>query len=1447
MSVNNSDLEYKIDFQARINMGKTLEDCATLQGRLDGLIQTGEITDATYNAINAVLDNFEARLKGANEAVLKLDVSTLSVKNRVSELTAAATAAAKAVREKEAADKAAAVQADKDAAAEEKRAVALERTAKAAAIAAKALAEAKDSQAIRADTVASRYAFNSERGMAQQAQAAEGSSALSYVTPTAAGSGAVNQELFAQRQKLIALESEYAAKIERTTGAFRAQMETAAAEGKILSGPEFANEQEYLRQEVVKTTDAYKMEIDQVKAAGIAIKEQAGFGAAATRSAAAGGSIGSFYPMIMAQRVAVATSAALLGVSAAAVKTSVDYEAAFANVSRTMNTFGSNSAGQIEYVRRALMDLDKQVPLSFTSLSKIAAMGNELGVSAGGILSFTKTAAQYSTVTGTSAEQTANALGSLNEILDLNNKSYQNLGASISYVGRMSVASEPEVVTMLQKIAANAHQAGMSSQDIIGLSAALASLKEPPERAQGALQTYFKIVNEAVAQGGMKLQNFATFMGITTQKAADLAKTDPTAFLKSFLTQLNEMNSVDRTRALDALHLSSIRTGETLTRLSGHMGLLNDLMKDAGTSWAKGTDLQDQFAKKTDTLAAKMTELSDGIQNLLADLANSGLANAVKVIVEGLGFVVNKIDDFVKTAPYISNVVMVMFTVVGAILAVRGAMIGFEIAAKAFGALGFGAPMASVTFRGSIRTMIGALFGWKGTVDVVAKDSSVAMGSIGAAASNAGRQVAAAGAAAKAGAAGFEMAGAEAELSGSKIFAGATSARVGASQFVAAGGAAEYAGAGFVAGGDAAIVGGTGFAIGEALATAGISVLITGISLLVGWLITDFPSAMQFGTQAFGWFADGVASVGNALAPILGGILADLELFAGGVLKVVDVIIGAINFITSAGGLFADTGFSQGVTAFGHNVDDLANSTLAAGTNADAMSEAWKRGGKQLQDAAHASEKWADGLKNTSDAVEPVVPQMGDLTNAAKGATDSFNKMPDASGPLNKTGNAAAKAAKEVRTLVDWANDLQSTFARAFDIRTGPQSAADAIGTQFLTMKKNALDAKDAVQQARDKIKSLQADISKAKADNVQQKYFLSVANQFGDSLRAPQIQSQIDTNNNTISSDQGQLPKANSDLADAEDKASKSLSGNTAGAIANRQALNDLAQKYQDYIVKLAASGASQAQVEAATKKAKAEFVAQATQLGYNKSAVDKVAKSFDDMTTIVKKVPRNVTVTANANPALQAINEFAAKAEAKINNAVGGMNKSLGGIGKGLKGTIELPKVHEPPGNARDTSIAALEAEIRGDIAYMDVIRNGFVKKEIADQIASLRWSLNAYGVGGYADGGFTGPGGKYEPAGIVHKGEYVVPQHLVNQQTGLPYADALGRLPQGTPVNQGYSSGGFASGSDIMVMELGPKSIGLVRQAVAKEMAVYIGSKDVTNAVNKQNSIDRRRGRG
>ena len=52
---------------------------------------------------------------------------------------------------------------------------------------------------------------------------------------------------------------------------------------------------------------------------------------------------------------------------------------------------------------------------------------------------------------------------------------------------------------------------------------------------------------------------------------------------------------------------------------------------------------------------------------------------------------------------------------------------------------------------------------------------------------------------------------------------------------------------------------------------------------------------------------------------------------------------------------------------------------------------------------------------------------------------------------------------------------------------------------------------------------------------------------------------------------------------------------------------------------------------------------------------------------------------------------------------------------------------------------------------------------------QVASIKKQQQASEAQGYAEGGYTGAGGKYEPRGIVHAGEWVASQKLLaNPQT-------------------------------------------------------------------------------
>lgn len=64
------------------------------------------------------------------------------------------------------------------------------------------------------------------------------------------------------------------------------------------------------------------------------------------------------------------------------------------------------------------------------------------------------------------------------------------------------------------------------------------------------------------------------------------------------------------------------------------------------------------------------------------------------------------------------------------------------------------------------------------------------------------------------------------------------------------------------------------------------------------------------------------------------------------------------------------------------------------------------------------------------------------------------------------------------------------------------------------------------------------------------------------------------------------------------------------------------------------------------------------------------------------------------------------------------------------------------------------------------------------------------------GFAEGGYTGDGGKYEPAGIVHKGEYVMPKKQTAQ-----YRPLLERMQKGLPLELPAKAGGKDRTDDVI----------------------------------------------
>lgn len=103
----------------------------------------------------------------------------------------------------------------------------------------------------------------------------------------------------------------------------------------------------------------------------------------------------------------------------------------------------------------------------------------------------------------------------------------------------------------------------------------------------------------------------------------------------------------------------------------------------------------------------------------------------------------------------------------------------------------------------------------------------------------------------------------------------------------------------------------------------------------------------------------------------------------------------------------------------------------------------------------------------------------------------------------------------------------------------------------------------------------------------------------------------------------------------------------------------------------------------------------------------------------------------------------------------------------------------------------------------------------------------------INGFAEGGWTGPGDKYKPVGIVHADEYVTPKHIVNSPAAQPHIAALERMR----TMPGYADGGFVTNQNTAAANQNLALMSMVKNLPAPIL-------DVREAVSVQDRIEKRK---
>ncbi len=391
----------------------------------------------------------------------------------------------------------------------------------------------------------------------------------------------------------------------------------------------------------------------------------------------------------------------LLGLGVGAAKAAIDFESAFANVAKTVDGV-SDKFGKLTPVGQKLAmtfrQMAKEIPATTDELTKIAALGGQMGVPIDQLEKFTKNVAALGVaVDGISTEEAASGLAAIGNATGTGTTKIAEMASALVHLGNNSNATEGQILEMTQRLIGAANAAKFTVPETMALATSMANVGINAEAGGTAMSTVIAKISKAVSTGSKDLEQFAEVAGKTGAQFAEIWKRSPIEAMDLFIKGLGRMKKegADLNLTMGEIGTEGIRVASTLKLLAGATQSVSDTTKLANEGYASANKHLEEAHKKYETTANKLTVLWNRIKDVGITLGNA-LLPGIKAAIAGFESLLPILDGVAKMLSAMPGGVQLVVIGLAALLAAAGPVL------IVFGQLATAA--ASVT----------ALFGKKG-------------------------------------------------------------------------------------------------------------------------------------------------------------------------------------------------------------------------------------------------------------------------------------------------------------------------------------------------------------------------------------------------------------------------------------------------------------------------------------------------------------------------------------------------------------------------------------------------------------------------------------------------------------------------------------------------------------------------------------------------------------
>ena len=313
-------------------------------------------------------------------------------------------------------------------------------------------------------------------------------------------------------------------------------------------------------------------------------------------------------------RLGAAFSATFGVIGGLALKFGSDFELAFAGVKKTVE----GTPEQFKELEQTILDTSVATGIAATELADLARIGGQLGIEPENLAEFTDVISKLSIAAAElPAEEAARGLARIAAISGEGTDAIGKMANVLAFLGDEMPTTESRILDFTGRIAGFSKAVGLSSEEMLGLSAGFSAIVGGTERAASAVERFLAEMTKAVAQGGASLDAFATTAGISSDAFAEKFASKPIEAIGLVMDGLGELSNEGMATLLqrfDELGIKGVRMLSTFAAAAGASDKLKQAMQAAALEAERQTKLNKEFAIQMDTVAKQFGRVKEGVK-----------------------------------------------------------------------------------------------------------------------------------------------------------------------------------------------------------------------------------------------------------------------------------------------------------------------------------------------------------------------------------------------------------------------------------------------------------------------------------------------------------------------------------------------------------------------------------------------------------------------------------------------------------------------------------------------------------------------------------------------------------------------------------------------------------------------------------------------------------------